>query len=64
MQTMNLQQQIHQEKKISKELVINDELRKNTIKIDISIDENTLDSNGLALKGNVKIDYGNNSNLK
>ena len=28
--------------KISKELVINDELRKNTIKIDISIDENTL----------------------
>lgn len=50
--------------KISKELVINDELRKNTIKIDISIDENTLDSNGLALKGNVKIDYGNNSNLK
>ena len=49
--------------KISKNLEVNDEFRKNIIKTNISIDESTIDSNGLALKGNVEIDYGNNSNL-
>lgn len=49
--------------KISKNLEVNDEFRKNIIKTNISIDESSIDSNGLALKGNVEIDYGNNSNL-
>lgn len=49
--------------KISKNLEVNDEFRKNIIKTNISIDESTIDSNGLALKENVEIDYGNNSNL-